>query len=289
MESGLASPNAIGKACILSAKLLIMSPHRPTTSVPKGPTRLADVDPQRLALLNQGRCASLTLTEATAVDFNALWASLPLPAGAPQTPFSQGSPLTQRMALAGQLLWGLGDEALLAQLAQHPHSDTVRGWVAYALAAAPNGPFTERLQAMAPLAADAHFGVREWAWLALRPHVLQQLPEALAALAPWVHEANPYLRRFAVEVIRPRGVWCAHCPSLKKAPQQALALLSPLATETDRYVQHSVANWLNDASKTQAHWVQTLCQQWQAAHPNNPHTAYIAKRALRSLTNAAKP
>ena len=91
-----------------------------------------------------------------------------------------------------------------------------------------------------------------------------------------MHDSNPFLRRFAVEVTRPRGVWASHIPLLKQEPWHGLRLLNPLKTETQRYVQNSVANWLNDAGKSQPEWVKELSKKegW---------SPYILKRALRNF------
>jgi 3-methyladenine DNA glycosylase AlkC len=47
-------------------------------------------------------------------------------------------------------------------------------------------------------------------------------------------------------------------------------------------VQNSVANWLNDASKTQPGWVEDVCDRW-LAESRAPQTACIVRRATRSL------
>jgi len=84
----------------------------------------------------------------------------------------------------------------------------------------------ERLAAIRPLADDSHFGVREWAWIAVRPHLAADLDQAIALLAAeWTSDRSERIRRFASESIRPRGVWCAHLSVLKKEPERALPVL----------------------------------------------------------------
>ena len=172
-------------------------------------------------------------------------------------------------------------EATLQSLAQHP-SDTVRSWAAYIVGRDPKLNLRDRLLAIRPLAADKHFGVREWAWMAVRPAIATEPLPAIGFLTPWVQEADPNLRRFTIEATRPRGVWCAHITQLKETPEPARVLLDPLCRDEARYVQDSVANWLNDASKSRPDWVQQLCKQWQARSPH-PETERIVRRALRTL------
>lgn len=143
-------------------------------------------------------------------------------------------------------------------------------------------PLNERLAAILPLADDAHFGVREWAWMATRPHLTDKLSHAITQLSAWAKAPSANVRRFACEVLRPRGVWCAHLPALKQAPEQALSVLTPLRADPSLYVQNSVANWLNDAAKSQPDWVRALCQDWLQTSPTEA-TRYICRRAQRSL------
>ena len=244
---------------------------------------VADIAPARLALLNGGTVASATLTEGLAIDFTRLLAAaVPAIGGArlERMRAQAATGITGRMALAAQLLLDAGAD--LALLQAHP-SDTVRGWVCFAIAAQPGLTLSQQLAAMRPLADDGHFGVREWAWLALRPHLAARLDEAIALLAPWTADPSERLRRFACEARRPRGVWCAHIPELKQQPQLALPLLQPLRADPAVYVQDSVANWLNDAAKSQPDWVRSLCAQWLLESPVAA-TARICKRAQRSLS-----
>ncbi|MDO8040776.1 HEAT repeat domain-containing protein [Janthinobacterium sp. SUN137] len=243
---------------------------------------VADIAPARLALLNGGSVASATLTEGLAIDFAQLLAAAVPAIGAArldQLRAQAAAGITRRMALAAQLL--LEANADLAQLQAHA-SDTVRGWACFAIAAQAGLTLPQRLAAMRPLADDGHFGVREWAWLALRPHLAESLDEAIALLAPWTADPSERVRRFACEALRPRGVWCAHIGRLKEQPQLALPVLHALRADPAVYVQDSVANWLNDAAKSQPDWVRSLCAQW-LQESANAATQRICKRAQRSL------
>src|SRR6218665_2631140 len=47
-----------------------------------------------------------------------------------------------------------------------------RRWAVFAVARAPDAmDLKDRLAAVRPFAADTHFGVREWAWIAARPYL----------------------------------------------------------------------------------------------------------------------
>ncbi|WP_215407912.1 HEAT repeat domain-containing protein [Janthinobacterium sp. JC611] len=244
---------------------------------------VADIAPARLALLNAGNVASATLTEGLAIDFVRLLAAAAPGIGAARLERMRAQAaagITKRMALAAQLL--LEANIDLASLQAHA-SDTVRGWACFAIAFQAGSTLPQRLAAMRPLADDGHFGVREWAWLALRPHLAARLDEAIALLAPWTADPSERLRRFACEALRPRGVWCAHIDQLKEQPQLGLPLLLPLRADPAVYVQDAVANWLNDAAKSQPDWVRGLCAQWQQ-DSDNAATLRICKRAQRSIS-----
>lgn len=246
----------------------------------KGASRIADVPPDHLARLNRGEAETRTLAEGLAMSFPTLMAQVdPALAEAAAADLPADIGITQRMARAGALLWGRFGREGLATLSAHP-SDTVRGWAAFAIAAAPDWDLPQRLNAVRPLADDAHFGVREWAWLALRPSLAAQITPGLRLLQPWTAEASAYLRRFASEATRPRGVWCAHIPALKENPAAALPLLAALRRDPSDYVQDSVANWLNDAAKSRPDWVQSVLAEWRAEGTVAPR---LLKRAARSL------
>lgn len=232
--------------------------------------------------LDTGLAASTRLAECLVVDFATLLQTVAeLPESAVQRMRDAASKgITQRMALASTLLReaGQGD---VTHWQSHP-SDTVRGWACYLIGSDATLALSDKLHALRPLGDDPHFGVREWAWLAARADLVAAPMPGLTLLLPWTDAASPYLRRFACEALRPRGVWATHISVFKQHPQHALPLLDALANDPERYVQDSVGNWLNDASKTQPEWVRDLCARWQREH-SSAANAYIRKRAQRSL------
>lgn len=251
----------------------------------KGYVRRSDIPDDVLAALNRGEIESRTLAEGLAIDFRTLMAhTLPDLPEEHHASIESSIGILRRTKNAGDLLARHVDARTLSKLAGH-RSDTVRGWVAFAIGGLPGLTAADRLQRIRPLADDSHFGVREWAWMAFRPTIAQDLPQALRLLTPWTREASPNLRRFASESTRPRGVWCAHLEPLKEQPELGLPLLDPLKSDPTKYVQDSVANWLNDAAKSKPDWVRALCRRWRQTS-SSAATERICLRAQRSLKDA---
>lgn len=248
----------------------------------RGATRVSAVPPAVLAQLNAGLIEAKTLAESLAVDFGALFgAAFPRAPRAVLTAIQQtrGVGVLERMRIAGSLLAGLG-AAPIAAASEHP-SDTVRGWAAFATAnEAPD--LAAALQKLKRFADDPNAGVREWAWMTIRNRVAADAASAVQQLLPWTADASPNVRRFASEATRPRGVWAAHIPVLTAMPAIGLPILERLRSDDSRYVQNSVANWLNDAAKDNATWVRSVTSRW-TKESSTAATAYIVKRALRSL------
>ena len=254
------------------------------THARKGAIRAADIPADVLHALSRGQMQSATLAECMALDqamlvrtvFPGLSASA---LKAVNVACALG--VLKRMACIGAVLLDeLGTDGI-AQCQSHA-ADTVRGWACFMIGAQPALDLQARLTSIRPLADDVHFGVREWAWMGVRPHLAQELAESIAHLAPWTAEPSERLRRFASEALRPRGVWCAHIAALKREPAQALPILSPLRADPSAYVQDSVANWLNDAAKDQPVFVRDLCTQWLQGASTDA-TRRICQRAQRNL------
>ncbi len=251
----------------------------------KGASRSADIPNDVLEALNNGQLESVNLTEWLSVDaVKLLEATLPkLKVKSAKTMLSTARSVAsqgvmQRTELIAEAL-EIGNANLEAMIKHR--SDTVRCWAAF-IAVRRADTQHAKLEAIRPFAADAHFGVREIAWMAWRPALAAALEEGMRLLESWVSDENQNVRRFASEASRPRGVWCAHIQMLKDKPELGLRVLEPLRSDPHRYVQTSIANWLNDASKTRADWVETTCERW-LKESATPETKWIVNHALRSL------
>ena len=242
----------------------------------------ASLDPKRLQGLNQGVLETKNLMEGLAVDLQQL---LAIASPSIQHQIDRELGILKRMKSVGQAGWQqLGSKGFDAWI-KHP-SDTVRGWACY-MVGEMDADIITKLKHIKPLADDSHFGVREWAWIAIRNDILADLPAVIKWLSKeWVPHASANLRRFASEATRPRGVWCAHSDLLKKDPSLGLPIIEPLKADPEKYVQLSVANWLNDAGKSHPDWVKDLTQRWLKETKENAATQKIVKRGLRNLKKA---
>jgi len=256
----------------------------------KGAVKADSIPGEVMAALNQGRIPTVNLTEWLAIDHRHLL----LHVFADQshylnslsdnmTSLHQKSVRSTITAIGSFLLQeskNNKDSQLLPFLSAHT-ADSVRCWACYMIGLDADLDIQQKLNAIQPFAADPHFGVREIAWMAVRNEVSMHLNESITILSKWAYHTDENIRRFAVEVTRPCGVWCKHIDQLKENPAIALPILEPLKADTATYVQNSVGNWLNDAGKSQPKWVKQLCEQWAVTAESA--TMKIVKRGRRNL------
>lgn len=259
----------------------------------RGAARIALIPPEVLEALNEGLVPTVNLNEFLAIDLprlaRAVAGHVGLPAGDERIEDTLAmvaafKPVKRHEHVARALYdvtLARGDrDAIAHALATHP-SDVARAWASQWVAFS-GLPMPAKLAAVRRFAADPHFGVREIAWMSVRDEVIGDLDGALGLLAPWVRDADENIRRFASELTRPRGVWCPPIKALQVEPWRAGSLLEPLRADPSRYVQNSVANWLNDAGKSQPQWVEEVCSRWER-ESRTAETIYIVRRARRSL------
>lgn len=241
----------------------------------------ADVTPALRDAIEAGDRETRTLAEMLAVDLGALMRRcVPAAEAAACATVADTAGIVGKMQAGGRVVMTL-PASERRRLMGH-RSDIVRGWAAYAVGLRDDLDLASRLAAIRPLADDAHMGVREWAWMAVRGAIAADPRRAITLLAPWTDDRSERVRRFASEATRPRGVWCAHIAALTAAPELGLPILAPLLADPATYVQNSVGNWLNDASKHQPRWVEMLVARWLRESPVTA-TQRIARRALRTM------
>ena len=105
--------------------------------------------------------------------------------------------------------------------------------------------------------------------------------ETLAQLADWALDDNYHVRRLVSEGTRPRLPWAV---GVGLAPDQTLPLLDILQSDPARFVTRSVANHLNDLSKTAPDLVLARLEKWECAGTQTPKEhAWMRRHALRTL------
>lgn len=97
----------------------------------------------------------------------------------------------------------------------------------------------------------------------------------------WCKHEHYHVRRLACEGTRPKLPWGKN---IQTPIEQALPILDVLHADTTRFVTRSVANHLNDISKSQADLVVQLLEKWRKENKQNPkELEFITKHALRTL------
>lgn len=124
------------------------------------------------------------------------------------------------------------------------------------------------------------FGSSEFA---IREFLRLDFDRTLRTMVKWAADPNEHVRRLASEGSRPRLPWSFKLRELIADPTPTAPILEKLKADPSLYVRKSVANHLNDITKDHPAWVLDRVEGWDLSVT---HTAWIAKRALRSLIKA---
>jgi len=115
---------------------------------------------------------------------------------------------------------------------------------------------------------------------AVRPFIIHHQERMMAQMYAWSKHENEHVRRLSSEGCRPALPWAVALPKFKKDPSPILPILEQLKTDPSEYVRRSVANNINDISKTCPDFVVTLVKSW---HGKNEQTDRIIKNGCRTL------
>jgi 3-methyladenine DNA glycosylase AlkC len=115
---------------------------------------------------------------------------------------------------------------------------------------------------------------------AVRPFIIKHEERMMAQMVAWSTHENEHVRRLSSEGCRPALPWGVALNSFKKDPSPVLPILEQLKTDPSLYVRKSVANNINDISKTHPDLVAKLAKDWYGKHQ---HTDWIVKHGCRTL------
>jgi len=115
---------------------------------------------------------------------------------------------------------------------------------------------------------------------AVRPFIIKHEHRMMEQMYAWSKHENEHVRRLSSEGCRPALPWGQALNSFKKDPAPILPILEQLKTDPSEYVRKSVANNINDISKTHPELVTKLAVSWFG---KDKHTDWIVKHGCRTL------
>lgn len=126
---------------------------------------------------------------------------------------------------------------------------------------------------------------------ALRTFLNTDLDRTLVMAQTWTQDDDAHVRRLASEGTRPRLPWAKRVPALLARPTATEAILDALHADPSDYVRRSVANHLNDLSRSAPAVAVATARRWtETATPGTAGTvAGVVRHGLRTLIKQADP
>jgi len=121
---------------------------------------------------------------------------------------------------------------------------------------------------------------------AVRPFIINYEEKMMKQMYAWSKDKNEDRRRLSSEGCRPALPWGQALPKYKEDPTPILPILEQLKDDPSLYVRKSVANNLNDISKTRPDVVIKIAKDWYGKSAN---TDWIVKHACRTLLKKGNP
>lgn len=119
---------------------------------------------------------------------------------------------------------------------------------------------------------------------AIRPFIEARPKAALAYLRRWTKSDDAHVRRLVSEGTRPRLPWAPRLTVFDADPAPVIGLLEALRDDPSETVRRSVANHLNDLTKSDPALVIEVCGAWLDGASDERR--WIVKHALRTLVKA---
>lgn len=119
---------------------------------------------------------------------------------------------------------------------------------------------------------------------AVRSFIMKDEERMMKQMYEWSKSESEHVRRLACEGCRPALPWGQALVSFKKDPSPILPILEQLKNDPSLYVRKSVANNLNDISKTHPELVVRIAKDW---YGKSQETDWIIKHGCRTLLKNA--
>lgn len=115
---------------------------------------------------------------------------------------------------------------------------------------------------------------------AVRAFIINNEKRMMEQMYLWSKDKDEHVRRLASEGCRPQLPWGQALVSFKNDPSPIFPILEQLKVDPSAYVRKSVANNLNDISKTHPELVIKIAKDW---YGENEYTDWIVKHGSRTL------
>jgi len=122
---------------------------------------------------------------------------------------------------------------------------------------------------------------------ALRPLLDADLERVLNRAQAWTGSDNEHVRRLASEGTRPLLPWAPRVRAISADPQSTIPILNALYRDSSETVRRSVANHLNDISRSDPQLATNTVAGWLEQPDEN--TDRVAAHALRTLVKQGDP
>ncbi|MFK7957870.1 MAG: DNA alkylation repair protein [Lysobacterales bacterium] len=120
--------------------------------------------------------------------------------------------------------------------------------------------------------------------LAIRPFLKAFPKQTMSFVRRWTDHSNYHVRRLASEGIRPLLPWALR---VVMPQEQVVRILNRLYRDPTRYVVRSVANTLNDLSKSNPERVIETLERWhKRPHADSDEMNWLTRHALRTLVKS---
>jgi len=130
------------------------------------------------------------------------------------------------------------------------------------------------------IAAMENYTKRSSSEFTVRPFIIKNEERMMRQMYAWSKSECEHLRRLSSEGCRPALPWAIGLPKFKSDPTPVLPILEQLKTDESLYVRKSVANNLNDISKTHPELVASIAKEWFG---KDKKTDWIVKHGCRTL------